>query len=201
MTRVEKSDARESVLVVAEELFGEHGYRGVTLGDVAEALGMRKASLYYHFPGGKEELYVEVMYKMLERYRSEMEDAIEKASPGIRDQLRAAVESMLNQPPVSLEGLVRQDMPAISKERSERLMPVAFQALHGPLQRALLAAREREEIAFDIHLSHVSGTILSPVGGVRIATEVGHGGDQSAVAASLLDLLLDGLKPRPVTET
>nr|MDQ3363654.1 TetR/AcrR family transcriptional regulator [Actinomycetota bacterium] len=92
MTRVEKSDARESVLVVAEELFGEHGYRCVTMGDEAEVLGMLKASLYYHFPGGKEELYVEVMYKMLERYRSEMEDAIEKASPGIRDQLRAAVE-------------------------------------------------------------------------------------------------------------
>lgn len=201
MAGVEKSEARESVLVVAEELFGERGYRGVTLGDVAEALGMRKASLYYHFPGGKEELYVEVMYEMLERYRSGMEEAIEKASPGIRDQLRAAVGSMLNQPPVSLEGLVRQDMPAISKEHSEKLMPVAYRALHGPLQRALLAAREREEIAFDIDLPHVSGIILSLVGGVRIATDVEHGGDQSAVAASLLDLLLDGLKPRPVTET
>ncbi len=201
MAGVEKSAARESVLVVAEELFGERGYRGVTLGDVAEALGIRKASLYYHFPGGKEELYVEVMYEMLERYRSGMEEAIEKARPGIRDQLRAAVGSMLNQPPVSLEGLVRQDMPAISKEHSEKLMPVAYRALHGPLQRALLAAREREEIAFDIDLPHVSGIILSLVGGVRIATDVGRGDDQSAVAASLLDLLLDGLKPRPVTET
>lgn len=193
------SAARERVLAVAEGLFGERGYMGVTLGDVAEALGMRKPSLYHHVPGGKEQLYVEVMEDLLERYRAGMEAAIAHAGPGIGERLKAAARSILSQrPPVSLEGMVLRDMPAISEEQSRRLMDVAYRSLHGPLQATLAAARDRGEI----HLQDpplVSGTILSLIGGAQVSAFAGGQnarGDEGDIADALVDILLDGLRPR-----
>lgn len=190
-------------MAAAEGLFGERGYRGVTLGDVAGALGMRKPSLYHHVPGGKEQLYVMVMEELLERYRVGMEEAMAQAAPGIGEQLKAAARSILYQrPPVSLEGMVLRDMPAISEERSGRLMDVAYRSLHGPLQAALVAARDRGEI----HLPDsplVSGTILSLIGGAQISAFAdGREGrtDEGEVADTLVDVLLDGLRPRQPKE-
>ena len=39
------STARERVLGVAERIFSERGYRAVTLREIADELGMKKASL------------------------------------------------------------------------------------------------------------------------------------------------------------
>ena len=47
--------AREAVLEAAARIFAERGYAGTNLGDVADALGMSRPGLYYHFPS-KEKL-------------------------------------------------------------------------------------------------------------------------------------------------
>ncbi|MEL7034268.1 MAG: TetR/AcrR family transcriptional regulator [Cyanobacteria bacterium J06592_8] len=38
------------------QLFREHGYDGATLAKISKATGLGKASLYHHFPGGKDEM-------------------------------------------------------------------------------------------------------------------------------------------------
>jgi AcrR family transcriptional regulator len=40
----------------AEQVFAEHGYHGARLRQIAAAVGIKKASLFHHFPG-KAELY------------------------------------------------------------------------------------------------------------------------------------------------
>lgn len=47
------------------QLFREYGYDGATLAKISEATGLGKASLYHHFPGGKEQM-VEVVLDCLE---------------------------------------------------------------------------------------------------------------------------------------
>jgi AcrR family transcriptional regulator len=42
-------------------LFRQYGYDGTTLAKISEATGLGKASLYHHFPGGKEEMVKVVM--------------------------------------------------------------------------------------------------------------------------------------------
>ncbi|MCC5668371.1 TetR/AcrR family transcriptional regulator [Nostoc sp. CHAB 5784] len=37
-------------------LFRQYGYDGATLSKISEATGLGKASLYHHFPGGKDEM-------------------------------------------------------------------------------------------------------------------------------------------------
>ena len=48
-------------------LFRQYGYDGATLSKISEATGLGKASLYHHFPGGKDEM-VEAVLDYLEKW-------------------------------------------------------------------------------------------------------------------------------------
>lgn len=48
------------MITAARRLFREHGYLGTALSDVISASAAPRGSLYFHFPGGKEELATEV---------------------------------------------------------------------------------------------------------------------------------------------
>jgi AcrR family transcriptional regulator len=43
------------------QLFRQYGYDGATLSKISEATGLGKASLYHHFPGGKDEMVEAVL--------------------------------------------------------------------------------------------------------------------------------------------
>lgn len=56
-----KSKARrESIILAAHEVFAAHGYRGGSLQDVADKIGMSQTSLLHYFPS-KSELLVAVL--------------------------------------------------------------------------------------------------------------------------------------------
>ncbi len=46
-----ESSARQRIVAAARSHFFAHGFRGVTMDDLAEELGMSKKTLYAHFPG------------------------------------------------------------------------------------------------------------------------------------------------------
>ncbi len=52
---------RADVLPVLAEVFRAHGYEGATLALISEATGLGKGSLYNFFPGGKEQMAMEVL--------------------------------------------------------------------------------------------------------------------------------------------
>lgn len=53
-------EPREQILAAAAELFAEHGYAGTSTRAIAERVGIRQASLYYHF-AGKDEILLELL--------------------------------------------------------------------------------------------------------------------------------------------
>src|SRR6201999_4627849 len=55
-----RSDSKDRMIVAARRLFREHGYFGTALSDVVSESSAPRGSLYFHFPGGKEELATEV---------------------------------------------------------------------------------------------------------------------------------------------
>lgn len=61
------SDTRQRLLDGFSEQLLERGYPGVSLDQIASAAGIRKASLYHHFPGGKEALCTEVAFRYIEQ--------------------------------------------------------------------------------------------------------------------------------------
>lgn len=57
---VRRSDSKERMVSAARRLFREHGYHGTALSEVVTESGAPRGSLYFNFPGGKEELATEV---------------------------------------------------------------------------------------------------------------------------------------------
>jgi TetR/AcrR family transcriptional regulator, lmrAB and yxaGH operons repressor len=52
------------------QVFRQYGYDGATLARIAAATGLGKASLYHHFPGGKDEM-VQAVMTYLEQWLAE----------------------------------------------------------------------------------------------------------------------------------
>jgi AcrR family transcriptional regulator len=69
---------RRLILEAAAGLFRQQGYAGVSMRDIAGAVGMKTGSLYYHFPG-KENL---------------VEEILELGTQGAFASARAAVEAL-----------------------------------------------------------------------------------------------------------
>jgi len=72
MTASENLDLRAQIMLTAKRLFIQHGYHGLAMRQISEALGVSKAALYYHFKD-KEELFLAI----LEAYLDEMEAALD----------------------------------------------------------------------------------------------------------------------------
>jgi AcrR family transcriptional regulator len=56
-----KTISDNEVLSRALELFRTYGFDGVSLKQLSDAMGLEKASLYYRFPGGKDEIALAVV--------------------------------------------------------------------------------------------------------------------------------------------
>ncbi len=60
-------DARTQIIACALHLFANRGFDGTSLQDIAEAVGIRKASLLYHF-ASKDQLRLAVLDHLLEQW-------------------------------------------------------------------------------------------------------------------------------------
>jgi AcrR family transcriptional regulator len=65
--RLPSAERRALIVEAAGRLFGERGYDGTRLDDIAAAAGVTKPILYRHF-GGKQDLYL----ALLERHRDDL---------------------------------------------------------------------------------------------------------------------------------
>lgn len=187
--------ARERVLQAAERLFSERGYAAVTLRDIAEALGIRQASLYYHAPGGKEELFVQVTERGLERHRAGLDSAISQAGNELREQLRAAARWLLSQPAMNFARMLRSDMPAIREAEANRLRLIAYQSLIAPLEAPFRSVLP-DEPGRSSKAGSLAGAFLSVIEGVNNLPESYSREPKEALADFLIDTWIDGLHPR-----
>jgi len=65
--RSQPTDVRERTLQEATRLFAARGFDGTSLKDIADAVGVRKPSLLYHFPS-KDALRQSVLSELLDRW-------------------------------------------------------------------------------------------------------------------------------------
>jgi AcrR family transcriptional regulator len=86
---------RSQILAIAQRKFIASGYHGLAMREIAEALGVSKAALYYHFKD-KEELFLAVLLP----YLNTMEAALDEiaAQPiSSTEQIRQFVSYVLGQ--------------------------------------------------------------------------------------------------------
>jgi TetR/AcrR family transcriptional repressor of lmrAB and yxaGH operons len=77
---VHRTDTRRRMLDTAAELFHTQGYHATGLNQLLTAGGAPKGSLYFHFPGGKEQLAAEAIEISSERLREGLKAIAEHAS-------------------------------------------------------------------------------------------------------------------------
>lgn len=189
-------NARDRVLDAAEALFAENAYKTVTLQDIADTLDIRQASLYYHFPDGKEQLFVAVAERSFERHHAGIEAALAEAGSDLRTQLHAVGYWFSSQPPIHMLGMMHADMPALSDAHRERLMDAAYRCIFLPIRQMFVDAQERGEVR-DINPNLLTGSFLALVDGVSFAGESLTGTPSRPVMANVIvSLLLDGILPR-----
>lgn len=189
------NESRERVLVAAEQLFSEKGIGAVTLRQIAARAGIHHSSLYHHVPGGKEDLFVEVMERIFARHRAGLDAAITHASPELQQQLYAVADWLLSQPPMDLVRMEYVDMPELSQVHVDRLSEAAYVSLQVPLEQALGAAQHRGEIG-DNDLALISGGLIGMIQSLYAVSEEVAGKPRRTMAHRLIDVMLDGLRPR-----
>ncbi len=187
-------NARERVLIAAETLFRQRGYNVVTMRDIAEEVGIRQASLYYHFPS-KEQLFITVVEQVFERHRNGLQQVLAEAGSDLRSQLHAASHWFISQPPIHFLSLMRTDMPALSEEQTQRLSLVASQCILDPIKQVFVAAQEQSQIR-DVTPDNLTGFFLSVMDGIHYASTLPGTSPKDVMASELVSVLLDGLRPR-----
>ena len=184
---------------MAEKLFAQRGYCSVTLRDIATEIGIHHTTLYHHVPGGKEQLFIDVVERNFQHHRIGLTRAIESAAPDICSKLRAIADWLLSQPPMDLVRMVYSDMPSIDPVQADRLSHMAFETMLVPIEAVLRFAQQQGEIDYqDLFL--VAGTYIGLIESLyavpkRVVTK-----SRQAMAYEMIDILLNGLRPHEVAD-
>jgi TetR/AcrR family transcriptional repressor of lmrAB and yxaGH operons len=74
-----RSDAKSEMIAAAARLFRAHGYEGVGVAELLAASGAPRGSLYFHFPGGKEQIAVEAIRRAGDYVRERLQGLAARA--------------------------------------------------------------------------------------------------------------------------
>jgi len=138
------TDTRTRILDAAVSLFGEYGYAGTSVRDIAERLGLTKAALYYHFPSKETILdalldpFVTELTRIVELVRSPSPPcprATVELMAGLLAGPGSVLSALVNDPSVLHRKIGEEDVFSLSEE--------VIRAIAGPnpTADALLRAR------------------------------------------------------------
>ena len=183
--------ARRSELTrQAARLFAEKGYHGTSIGDLAEAMGVQKGSLYHHIES-KQELLHETMRDGAEAFHAAL-DAIPEELPAgekIRLALRAHLRVVAEQ--LDVATVFVREWRYLASPRREEI--VAERRRYEERIRALFReGRERGELRTD--LDDATAALLALSAANWAYTWLRPGYDTDALADRFYALLLDGMR-------
>lgn len=130
---------RERALHVAADLLTRLGYLGLTMDAIAREIGVTKPSLYYHFPGGKEYLFMALARRYLVTDQREIEQAIASVRTA-PEQVKAVMRWAFSrkwQSARQLRDAVRFLPEHHQQEAAELFRTHMFNPLHQVLQNGL----------------------------------------------------------------
>ncbi len=119
---------KDEILEVATRLFAERGYEGASMNDVAELVGMRKASLFYHF-ATKDTLYEAVVDRLIASLHEPLQAIYESGGtfPERLDALTRTLVETLGARPYAARLLLRETMdwgPVMRSTLADRILVV-----------------------------------------------------------------------------
>lgn len=117
------SETREQILDVAEDLLRSRSFHAFSYADISDRIGIRKASIHYHFPS-KEELGLALIDRFGERMTRQA-NAINSANPTPAEKLEGyfrVTEDILHEPDrICIFGVLEAEFNALPPTMQERL--------------------------------------------------------------------------------
>ena len=184
------STRRSELTREAARLFAEKGYHGTSIGDLAEAMGVQKASLYHHIES-KADLLWEVARDGAESFQAAL-DAIDDRLPALeklRLALRAHLRVVAEQLDVAtvfvrewryLDGERRETFVAERRRYEERIRSLFREGV------------EQSELRTDLDVSIAALVFLSAANWAY--TWLKPDRDTDALADRFFELLVEGMR-------
>jgi AcrR family transcriptional regulator len=140
------ADIRQSILEEATCLFVSRGYHGISMREIAEAVGMSKAGLYYHFED-KEALFLAILTASLERIESLIQ-AARREGTTTRDQISRMMRAIFEQSPDrrAIIRLASQEMAHLNQAAQAEFGRLYHEKFIGQVEGILRAGVERGEL-------------------------------------------------------
>ena len=181
---------KEELSRQAARLFAEKGYHGTSIGDLAEALGVQKGSLYAHIEG-KEDLLYETMRGGADAFHGALDAIPDDAPPAdkIRLALRAHLRVVSEQLEVAtvfvqewryLEGPRLEEVVAERRRYEERI------------RELFREGRDLGELRADLDVNAAALMFLSAANWAY--TWLRPGADTNELADRFYALLVDGMR-------
>jgi len=194
------SESREHLLDAAEKIFMRKGYAATTRRDVSSELGVSHASLYYHFPGGKEALFEAVTEKSVLRHGEGLAKALREGGKHLYGRMIGAAEWLLSHPPMDLIRMAETDMPALPEAVARRLMELIYVKMLLPLTVAFEEARQAGEIAPGTDSGLVASALFGMLESLHAAPAPYVRKTKMEMASELIAIMLKGIDYRERTE-
>ena len=182
------NDAFERIAMAAAPLFLTRGYAAVSLRSLADALGIKAASLYYHCPGGKRELYVRSLCSYLEDYRRRLDEARGRAR--FPTALFRLADWMLENPPVDASVVLH---PELEPDDAQKLTLALHSAVLAPFAGIIEEGQQRAAVRGHVKPELAAATVVALIHGLGFAHLPGDLAEARSHVHAGLRILLDGL--------
>jgi len=184
------SGRRREVTREAVRLFAQKGYHGTSIGDIAEALGVQKGTLYSHIDS-KEELLDETLSEGAAAFHAALDEIPDDAAPvekvrlALRGHLRVVgeqldVATVFVQEWRYLEGERRETFVAERRRYEERI------------RELLREGRDLGELRSDLDVGSAALLLLSAANWAYTWLQPGR--DTDELADRFFALLVDGMR-------
>jgi AcrR family transcriptional regulator len=181
---------REELTRQAARLFAERGYHGTSIGDLAEAMGVQKGSLYAHIASKQDLLYV-AMRDGAAAFHGALDGIDERlpATEKLRLALRAHLRVVADQ--LDVATVFVREWRYLEGERREEIL--AERRRYEERWRALFReGRELGELRTDLDEGAAALLALSAANWAYTWLEPGR--DTDALADRFFALLVDGIR-------
>lgn len=90
-----KAETRQDLIAAAARVFAEEGFQAASLGRIAGAAGFTTGAIYWHFPGGKDELFLAVFEEYAVGRVAEVTEVHDAVAPGLAPRARAMADQWM----------------------------------------------------------------------------------------------------------
>lgn len=193
-------DVRTQILTHATRLFAEQGYDGTSVQEIADAVGIRKPSLLYHFRS-KDELRENVIAKMLAHWNAVLPGLLLKASTEERfDATMEALTEFFLEDPDRARLFLREtlDRPESMQAMLAQFVQPWVQLLGEQLGRAKEQRLVRRDVdpqayAVEVITMAVAGTAVIDTLNVILPEDPARGGTRKRHAHELIRIARSSL--------